>query len=137
MLLIFLIVPDLVAAQDGGGVVGPTTAEWQFWAVLAGAALLAFGLSVVVNRYLAYLENKLPPWAAGPAEALAPYAYQQADGYFDRQMARLRTRAAGTPEQWDDDLVEMVDVRGNRVLVQAARVFGHDPAQAETDEPGA
>lgn len=133
MLLLVLAVP--VLAQDGDAVVLEAQAEvlaipadgidLGFWLVLLGALLGTVIVSVLVNRYLNALENKLPPWASGAVGAMAPYAYQQGSHYFNAGVDMLQARAATTPATWDDDLVEIVDKYGNRSLAKIVQTFGY------------
>lgn len=121
-----------VMAQDGVPT-SATAVDWQFWAVLVIIIGALFGASVVINQYLMDLRERVPEWA----KAYAPAAYQHATTGFDVGMDYLAARAKRTPTALDDDLVEIIDENGRRLIVKAAGIVGYKPDDSTKELPSA
>jgi hypothetical protein len=121
VLLLALVMPAAVMAQGDG--MATAAVDWQFWAVLAVLLGVLFGASVVLNQYLMDLRERVPEWA----KPYAPAAYQHASTGFGAGVDYLAARAKRTPTPLDDELVEIIDQNGRRLLVKAAGIVGHVP----------
>jgi hypothetical protein len=116
--------------------------DFVFWSLLAAGVLVLLVLGTLIGAGMASwvrsMEDKIPSHAmiyyeAGKA-ALLPVAYRQSSNLFDRGVDVLEARAERTLTQFDDDLVEMLDAQGRRVLVKAFKVMDYDPdKQADVD----
>lgn len=120
IVLALIVMAAPVAAQDVTVPVEIVQEGWTFWALLVGVVVVVLVLNIAVTvgvlGWVQDLKDRVPEWA----RPYLPVAGAQVVAGYDMGMDYLRRGAAMTPNTLDDELVELADVYGRRVLIRLA-----------------
>ena len=112
--------PPAAAEQVSGAA---NAGDVWFWALLLGVAVALFALSVAVSQYLTTLRNEVPEWV----KPYGPTLYKSGEDLRARGTAWLAGKADETPTPLDNELVEVFDKEGRRLLINTASILGYVP----------
>tara|TARA_S200002703_G_scaffold101078_1_gene87588 strand:+ start:2483 stop:2866 length:384 start_codon:yes stop_codon:yes gene_type:complete len=100
--------------------------EPAFVVLLIVVFLAMIVITIMINRYLSSLENRLPEWAFTLLDAIGPILYSKGSELYFDIVEDAKEKAESTPNELDDELVELIDDNGRRVLVKIVEVFDED-----------